>query len=77
MTRTTRGRKRTSRAKRRAQSQAAERRRHQAILIDETPLQGDESYASAAYTQGRAVRYTYRIKGPTFPIVVTNINDDT
>lgn len=29
-----------------------------------------ESQSSKAYSQGRAVKYSYRVKGPSFPVKI-------
>lgn len=70
-----RGKKRTSRAKRRERHTAKLRAQASARLAEELQPSPGESIASAAYTAGRTVGYRYRIAGPTFPIVVTHKND--
>ncbi len=40
-----------------------------------TDTSGGESQRSKSYRQGRAVRYRYRIAGPTFPVRTYMVDD--
>ena len=45
-------------------------------LANPTPRLPGESQRSASYRAGKAVRYTYRIQGPQFPVTITQRNNN-
>jgi len=64
-----RGRKRNQR------SRGTQRQQRTRNLADTPYAPQGESQRSKAYTEGRAVKYAYRIHGPTYPVTTLTAAD--